>query len=323
MTTVPTSVAWPAASYEQWPQTCDTLHAHSQVLGKVAAALAPPEPQLQHAALRLTARGWETLALPAPDGSGALVVTLDLRRHEVVVEHTSGDEARVPLTPHRSVGQVSREVLGQLARLGGPVHISPVPQEVPWTVPLVEDDDHAHYDPQEAHDYFVAATHAAAVLAEFRAPFRGRATPVNAWWGSFDLGVTLFSGRQAEPPADDFITRNAADMQTLTVGWWPGDPRYPRAAFYGFAFPAPEGLADVTLAPARGRFDPDLKEFVLDWDEVRAAADPHAEALRFARSVCREASALAGWDGELARSLDGVPPPLRPAGPRPVRHVPG
>ena len=53
-------------------ETCDTLHAHTQVLGKLAAELAPPEPQLQHAALRLTARGWETVPLPAPDGSGAL-----------------------------------------------------------------------------------------------------------------------------------------------------------------------------------------------------------------------------------------------------------
>ena len=58
--------------------------------GKLAVALAPPEPQLQHAALRLTARGWETAPLPAPDGSGALVAALDLRRHEAVVEHYGG-----------------------------------------------------------------------------------------------------------------------------------------------------------------------------------------------------------------------------------------
>ena len=56
------SQAWPALSYHQWRATCDTLHAHTQVLGKLAAKLAPPEPQLQHAALRLTARGWETRA---------------------------------------------------------------------------------------------------------------------------------------------------------------------------------------------------------------------------------------------------------------------
>src|SRR6202034_4039563 len=95
---------WPTTSYEQWRPTCDTLHAHTQVLGKLAARLAPPEPQLQHAALRLTARAWETLPRPAPDGSGALVITLDLRAHEAVVEHSDGRTERIPLTPDRSVG---------------------------------------------------------------------------------------------------------------------------------------------------------------------------------------------------------------------------
>ena len=83
-------MAWPAITYEAWSATCDTLHAHTQVLGKLAVELAPPEAQLQHAALRLTARGWETPTLPAPDGSGAIVVALDLRTHEAVVEHSTG-----------------------------------------------------------------------------------------------------------------------------------------------------------------------------------------------------------------------------------------
>src|SRR6202047_4264068 len=94
---------WPAVSYDLWSATCDTLHAHTQVLGKLAAALAPPEPQLQHAALRLTVRGWETLPLPAPDGSGALAVALDLRTHQVVAEHSDGATGAVEFTPNRPV----------------------------------------------------------------------------------------------------------------------------------------------------------------------------------------------------------------------------
>src|ERR1700727_3324772 len=105
------SLEWPAVSYPLWSATCDTLHAHTQVLGKLAAVLAAPEPQLQHAALRLTARGWETAPLPAPDGSGALVVTLDLRSHQALVEHSDGRLERVALTPDRSVGEVTRAVL--------------------------------------------------------------------------------------------------------------------------------------------------------------------------------------------------------------------
>src|SRR5258705_4128064 len=120
---------WPEISYEAWSATCDTLHAHTEVLGKLAATLAPPEPQLQHAALRLTARGWETLPLSAPDGSGAFVVALDLHAHEVVAEHRDGRVARVPLTPDRPVRDVTRDVLAAVRRLGGRVEIDPRPQE--------------------------------------------------------------------------------------------------------------------------------------------------------------------------------------------------
>src|SRR5437660_7505112 len=99
--------AWPPLSYRAWATTCDTLHAHTQLLGKLAVALAPREPQLQHAALRLSARGWETLALPTLDRSGAIVVALDLHAHEAVVEHSDRPSQRVPLVPDRPVADVT------------------------------------------------------------------------------------------------------------------------------------------------------------------------------------------------------------------------
>ena len=301
---------WPAVSYEQWSDTCDTLHAHTQVLGKVAVRLAPPEPQLQHAALRLTARGWETAPLPAPDGSGSVVVALDLHAHEAVVEHSDGRAERIALTPDRPVAEVTRAVLTALNALAGRVEIDPRPQEVPWSVPLDADYEHARYDVGQVADYFAAATQAALVLAAFRAPYRGRSTPVNAWWGSFDLAVSLFSGRSADPPSDDFITRNAGDAQQVEVGWWPGDARYGRAAFYAYAYPALEDFAGQALAPPAARWDTDLGEYILDWDDVRAHPDPREAALEFARSAFRRACVVCDWDPGLAASADSRPPPV-------------
>src|ERR1700751_3263768 len=243
------SARWPALNYAQWSETCDTLHAHTQVLGKLAVVLAPPEPELQHTALRLTARGLETHLLPAPDGSGGLVAAPDLHAHEAAVEHSDGRSRRVALTPNRAVGEVTREVLAAVAELVGPVAIDPKPQETPWSTPLDEDDEHATYDPAQVADYFAAATSAAMVLAAFRAPYRGRSTAVNAWWGSFDLAVSLFSGRAADPPSADFIMRNAMDAQEVAVGWWPGDARYPRAAFYAYAHPPTEDFPGKTVSP--------------------------------------------------------------------------
>jgi Family of unknown function (DUF5996) len=301
---------WPAVSYEQWSATCDTLHAHTQVLGKLAVAIAPPEPQLQHAALRLTARGWETASLPAPDGSGALVAALDLRAHEALVEHSEGGLRRVALTPDRTVGEVTREVLQAARELAGDVRIDPTPQEVAWSVPLDEDEEHRSYQPAQVAAYFAAATQAALVLAEFRAPYRARSTPVNAWWGSFDLAVNLFSGEPADPPSEDFIMRNAMNVQEVAVGWWPGDVRYAKAAFYAYAHPAPEGFSAAALSPAATHWEDALGEYVLDWDDVSASADPHAFALDFARSAFRHACAVCAWDPALPASVDGTPPPV-------------
>jgi hypothetical protein len=301
--------AWPSLPlYSRWSATCDTLHAHTQVLGKLAVALAPPEPQLQSAALRLTARGWETAPLPAPDGSGAVVVALDLRAHEAIVEHSDGRAARVALGPDRPVGDVTGEVLAAVSDVAGPVEIDPTPQEVGWTVALDEDDEHASYDPAQVVGYFAAATRAALVLAALRAPYRGRCTPVNAWWGSFDLAVNLFSGRAADPPSQDFIMRNAMDAQEVAVGWWPGNPGYDRAAFYAYAHPAPDGFAGARIAPPAARWEPDVGEYVLDWDDVHADADPHALALAFARSAVRHACTVCEWDPALSASVEGTPP---------------
>jgi hypothetical protein len=301
---------WPALEYGSWSATCDTLHAHTQVLGKLAAVLAPPEPQLQHAALRLSARGWETLPLPAPDRSGAIVAALDLRSHDAVVEHSDGPIVRIPLTPDRPVGEVTRDVLDGVRAVAGAVEIDPTPQEVAWSVPLDEDGEHATYDAEQVASYFAAATRAALVLAAFRAPYRGRSTPVNAWWGSFDLAVNLFSGQPADPPSDEFIMRNSMDSQEVAVGWWPGDPRYGHAAFYAYAHPAPEGFADGELSPAAAHWAQELGLFVLDWDDVLAASDPHAAGLEFARSAFRHACLVCEWDPALPASAEGSPPPV-------------
>src|SRR5580698_10200282 len=267
---------WPRVSYEDWTETCDTLHAHTQLLGKLAVALAPPEPQLQHAALRLTVRGWETAPLPAPDGSGVLAVALDLRTHAAVVEHSDGRTASIGLTPHRSVGDATREVLQIVRTFVGAFDVNLQPQEVAWSVPLNEDELHTRYVPEQVEAYFAAATQAALVLSPFRAPYRGRSTPVNAWWGSFDLATNLFSGRPADPPSRDFIMRNSMDAQEVAVGWWPGDPRYPHAAFYAYAHPAPDNLSQYQPPIPGAHWNDTVGEFLLPWDDARQAADPHA-----------------------------------------------
>jgi hypothetical protein len=131
---------------------------------------------------------------------------------------------------------------------------------------------------------------------------------VNAWWGSFDLAVNLFSGLPADPPSGDFIMRNAMNAQEVAVGWWPGDERHPTAAFYAYAHPAPAGFADASLPLAQ--WDGALGEYVLEWNDVCAQPDPFEAALRFARAAFRHACDVCGWDPALGVSIDSTPPPV-------------
>ena len=302
---------WSSPNYDEWRETCDTLHAHTQFLGKLCVALAPPEPQLQHAALRLTARGWETLPLPSPNGNGAFVAALDLRTHHLLIEHSDGMGADIALAPNRPVGEVVREGLTAIDELAGPVEIDPAPQEVDWTAPLDEDDEHRIYDPVQVKAYFEMATAAGMALTRFRAPFRGRSTPLNAWWGSFDLAVNLFSGRPAEPPSQDFIMRNAMDAQEVAVGWWPGDGRYGKPAFYAYAHPAEDGFAGRDLSPVPGGWNEELGEYVLDHEEAAATGNPEQAVIDFCGEIFSHACSVCDWNPALAASAAGDPPPIR------------
>jgi hypothetical protein len=105
--------------------------------------------------------------------------------------------------------------------------------------------------------------------------------------------------------------RNAMDAQEIALGWWPGDSRYPGPAFYGYAHPAPPDFKNGMLDVAGARWNDDLGEYLLPWDDVRRADDPHAAVLAFGRSVVRHACDVCGWDPALAGSLHGAPPPIR------------
>ena len=104
--------------------------------------------------------------------------------------------------------------------------------------------------------------------------------------------------------------RNAMDAQEVAIGWWPGDGRYGKAAFYAYAHPAPPGFDQMTLTPPQARWDSALGEYLLDWDDVRASTDPFGAGFEFARSAFRHACVVCGWDDALAASAEGQPPPI-------------
>ena len=303
--------AWPAVSYEEWSATCDTLHAHTQVLGKLAVALAPPEPQLQHAALRLTARGWETAPLPAPDGSGAFVVALDLRatrrssstatgagRRVAAHARPSGGrgDARAARRGRRSRRAPSRSTRRR-RRCRGPCRSTRTTSTRAMTPIRSPPTSPRRRRPRSS-------------WPRSARPTAGRSTPVNAWWGSFDLAVNLFSGRPAEPPSNDYIMRNAMDAAGGGGRLVAGRRALRQGGVLRLRASRARGLRATALSPAARAGTRRSASTSSTGTTCARSADPHAVAARLRPLGVPHACSICGWDSALAASAEGNPPPL-------------
>ncbi len=264
---------WPPLPYEEWKDTRDTLHMQLQVIGKVRLALSPLEPQWANVPLYLTGRGLTTSTIPHPSGE-VFDIDIDLVEHRVAVRAGSGHLEHLPLEP--PVARFYAQLLAALERAGVPVEISTLPSEVPDPIPFPEDTAHASYDADAVTRYWRALLAVEAVLREHRARFRGKAPPVQLWWGSLDLTMSLYTGRAVTPPPGaDVITRVGGDEEQFCGGFWPGDARMPHAAFFAYLYPKPDGLE-------RARWwNGELGEFILAYDDVRESRDPRRTLLDF------------------------------------------
>ena len=288
--------SWPALPLEAWQETYDTLHMYTQVVGKVRLALAPPMNQWWQVALYLTARGLTTSPIPYPGRTFAM--ELDFFDHQLYVRDCEGAARQVALGP--SVKEFYREVMAALRGLGIEVRIWPMPVEVPDPIRFDQDDRHATYDPSQAHTFWQVLRRVDSAFKEFRSSFTGKSSPVHFFWGSFDLAVTRFSGRPAPPPEGaDPITVGGYDAELTSLGFWPGGRGLrgttDGAAIYAYAYPEPPGYNDQPVRPERAFYDDQLGEFLLMYDDVRAADDPTRLILDFAQSTYEAGARLQGW----------------------------
>src|SRR5437016_7200023 len=242
---------WPALPYEDWRETKDTLHMYTQVIGKLRLALSPPEPQWGHVPLYVTARGLTTS--PIPVGLGAFDAELDLLAHELVIRCSDGRVERRPLGG--DVASFYEDVMRMLQRMDVAVEISVVPSEVNDPIPFPDDRTHDTYVAEHATRFFRVLSMVDVVLKEHRASFRGRTTPVQFFWGTFDLALTRYSGRAVEPPSGaGIIRRLGGDAEVICAGWWAGDQRVKYPAFFAYGYPAPDGIERVPVQPGEAEW---------------------------------------------------------------------
>ena len=301
---------WPALPFDEWKDTVATVHMWTQIVGKVRLALTPWTNHSWHVPFYVTPSGLTTSTIY--QGTGQFDIEFDFRDHALTVRTGTGDRRRMRLEP-RTVASFYHELTRHLDDLGIAVQIHPVPNEVEDPIPFPEDDVHGSYDPDAVTRFAQVLNQSVRVFSGFRAGFLGKCSPVHFFWGSFDLAVTRFSGREAPPHPGgipglpDWVTREAYSHEVYSCGFWPGGAASPAAAFYAYAYPVPEGLGDTSVQPAGAFWSAEMGEYFLPYDAVRSATDPDEALTRFLLSTYDAVAVQADWNRKALEVPEGFP----------------
>jgi hypothetical protein len=304
---------WPELPYPAWRDTVATLQLWTQIVGKVRLTLTPWLNHGWQVPLYVTARGLGTSGIPV--GTEILEIEFDFIEHRLAARTSAGAEASVALAP-QSVATFYRRVMEMLGRIGVAVKINEMPNELPNPIRFPQDETHASYDAAAAHRFWRALVQADRVLKLFRTGFLGKVSPVHFFWGSFDLAVTRFSGREAPPHPGgipglpDAVTREAYSHEVSSAGFWPGSDSFPHAALYSYAYPAHCGSSD-RAAVGGAFYDKSLSEFILPYDAVREAKDPDRLLLDFLQGTYAAAADAGRWDRKALECPLGEPGRVR------------
>jgi Family of unknown function (DUF5996) len=296
---MPDPSAWPALPYAAWKDTCATLHLWTQIVGKIRLARTPWLNHSWHVALYVSARGLTTG--PIPDGARTFQIDFDFIDHVLWIR-TSDGHFRQLMLKAMPVAEFYADMMIALKELGLATKINTMPNEIPDGIAFDRDTTHASYDPDYANRFWRALLAAHNVFAHFRTAFLGKTSPVHFFWGSNDLAVTRFSGRKAPrhpggvPKLPDKVAQEAYSHEVSSAGFWPGGGAIEFAAFYSYAYPAPDGFAGAAVKPKEAYFSKELGEFILPYDAVRNAREPESVLMDFLQSTYDAAANLAKWD---------------------------
>ena len=305
--------AWPDLPYAGWRDTLATLQLWMQIVGKVRLSLTPWVNHSWQVPLYVTARGLGTS--PMPYGSELLEIEFDFISHDLRVRTSRGEERALALEP-QTVADFYRQVTDLLGSVGVSVALNELPSELPNPVRFSSDRVHKSYDPDATHRFWRALVRIDHIFKLFRTGFLGKVSPVHFFWGSFDLAVTRFSGRKAPlhpggvPGLPDAVAREAYSHEVSSVGFWPGNEAFPRAAFYSYAYPEPAGFQNRRLTTG-ARYDETLREFVLPYDTVRESVNPEGLLLDFLATTYAAAADAGSWDRAALECDLGSPAQVR------------
>lgn len=293
---------WPILSYEKGKKTFDTLHMWTQIVGKIKLAILPWVNHSWHVALQLSSQGLSTGLMPYEDFN--FQVDFDFTDHHLKVCTTKGEQRKFSLQSI-SVSDFYFKIFRLLEELNIYIKIKPVPVEIQDPIPFEKDTIHCTYDIEHVTAFHTALLRIRDVFLNFRSRFKGKCSPIHFFWGSFDLALSLFSGRRAPkhpggvPGLPDWVAEEAYNREVSSCGFWTGSDAYPHAAFYCYLYPEPDGYKDARVLPAEAFYHKELGEFILPYQAVQESKDSAVALMEFLTSTYGVGADLAKWEREI------------------------
>jgi hypothetical protein len=282
---------WPSLNYEEWVDTLETLHMKTQIVGKIKLALTPFQNQWWNVALHINASGIGSGTIPYKDI--VFEINFDFINHNVNI--TSSDAKQKTIAIENSVADFYTELMDALKSLGIEVKIDTLPCEVPNPVRCNEDERRAH-DRDYINRWWKILIGTQKVFEEFRSNFSGKTSPVNFFWGSFDLSGTRFNGNKCDPPMPGIIMKFAENEENFAYGFWPGNKNYPHAAFYSYVYPSNEKIPDLKIKPDAAFYSKELGEFIMNYEDVRKSENSEEMIMEFIKDTYEKCAEAKGWD---------------------------
>jgi Family of unknown function (DUF5996) len=289
---------YPALPLDEWKETNDTVHLWTQIVGKIRLTQTPLLNQWWNVPLYVTARGLTTSVMPCDDKNFS--IDFDFLSHKLIVQTNFNDGFSFDLEPI-SVADFYFKLLPKLRANEIEVEIHGVPDELENPIPFVEDHEHKSYDKEAVERFFRVISSVDRVFKEFRARFTGKSSPVHFFWGSFDLAVTRFCGREAPPRENaDRITRIAYDQEVISHGFWTGNG-FGEPAFYAYHAPEPQGFKDAKIKPDEAFYSKEMSEYFLKYEDVRNSENPDQAILDFIQTTYEAGAKSADWNDDKLR----------------------
>jgi hypothetical protein len=293
---------WPVISYEKGKETFDAVHMWTQIVGKIKLAILPWVNHSWHVTLQPSSQGLSTGLMPYEDYN--FQIDFDFTDHHLKVATTKGEQRKFSLQSI-SVSEFYFKIFQVLEELNIHIKIKPVPVEIQDPVPFEKDTIHCTYDIEHITAFHTALLKITDVFLDFRSKFKGKCSPIHFFWGSFDLALSLFSGRRAPrhpggvPGLPDWVAEEAYNREVSSCGFWTGSEAYPQAAFYCYLYPEPDGYKNAHVLPAEAFYHKELGEFILSYKTVQQSKDSAITLMEFLKSTYAVGAELAKWEREI------------------------